>query len=64
MQENALEKFLASMLGLSRPAPAAPTSPTNVAGVAMPVYGIADRPPVSLLEVQHPDGRLSRYPPA
>ncbi len=37
---------------------------TNAAGVAMPEYGVAERSPVPLTEVEHPDGRLSQYPPA
>ena len=61
---NALENFLASMLGMKRPPHAAPaTGPTNVAGEAMPSFGEVARAPVKLTEVQHPDGRLSRYPP-
>lgn len=64
MSNSALESFLASMLGLKRPTPPPPVrEATNVAGTAMPAYGEADRPPVSMTEVRHPDGRLSRYPP-
>ncbi|PRQ02557.1 putative dimethyl sulfoxide reductase chain YnfE precursor [Enhygromyxa salina] len=38
---------------------------TNAAGEALPSYGAAEpsREPVSLLEVDHGDGRMSRYPP-
>ena len=64
MKDSAVETFLASMLRLSRPVPVAPTSPTNVAGQTMPVYAVSDATPVKLTEVEHPDGRLSRYPPA
>ncbi len=38
--------------------------PTNVAGLSPPRFAVADRPPVQLTEVQHPDGRMSSYPPA
>ncbi|MCX4247494.1 molybdopterin-dependent oxidoreductase [Paraliomyxa miuraensis] len=37
--------------------------PTNVAGQALPSYAQADREPVPLTEVRHPDGRMTRYPP-
>ncbi|HHO50123.1 MAG TPA: formate dehydrogenase [Deltaproteobacteria bacterium] len=57
---------LASLLGLppSRSnRPAAPGGPTNVAGEAMPAYAEPDAAPTSLLEIHHPDGRMSSYPP-
>jgi anaerobic selenocysteine-containing dehydrogenase len=61
--DNALEKFLASMLGLHKtPERARATAPTNVAGQAMPAFGEVDTPP-QMLEVRHEDGRMSRYPP-
>ncbi len=41
----------------------APTGPTNCAGEAPPAYATTDREPVKLIEVQHPDGRMSQYPP-
>ncbi|MEM6926498.1 MAG: molybdopterin-dependent oxidoreductase [Myxococcota bacterium] len=41
-----------------------PTGPTNVAGTAMPAYATAPDATVERLEVRHPDGRLSQYPPA
>ncbi len=64
MADNALEKFLASMLGLHKtPERARATGPTNAGGVAMPTFAEADAAP-ELLEVKHPDGRMSRYPPA
>ena len=40
------------------------SEPTNVAGTAMPTYGVSERPPVKLTHVSHPDGRKSSYPPA
>ena len=63
--EQTVERFLASLLSRrgGRP-PAEAAGATNAAGVAMPGFSVADRAPVPLTEVQHPDGRLSRYPPA
>ncbi|MEN0060757.1 MAG: molybdopterin-dependent oxidoreductase [Myxococcota bacterium] len=60
-----LADTLARLMGLppskgSRPA--GPTSETNVGGVAMPEYATPDAT-VERLEVRHPDGRLSQYPP-
>ncbi len=40
-----------------------PASPTNVAGTAMPEYGIVPDATVEKIEVRQPDGRLSQYPP-
>ena len=65
-----VSELLAAMLRVggidlpsTRPPPPA-TGPTNVAGEGMPDFGIADRPPVDMTEVLHPDGRSSSYPPA
>jgi anaerobic selenocysteine-containing dehydrogenase len=58
--------LLSSLLRLGRPeAPGAepPQGPTNVAGQGPPAFGTAERPPVALTRVQHPDGRMSSYPP-
>jgi anaerobic selenocysteine-containing dehydrogenase len=47
------------------PEPVAGDAPSNAAGQAMPRFGRAAEPPdVALTEVVHPDGRMSRYPPA
>ncbi|MCB0183021.1 MAG: hypothetical protein KDE31_02090, partial [Caldilineaceae bacterium] len=42
------------------------TGITNVGGVAMPSFGEAAVQPkkIELTTVQHPDGRMSQYPPA
>jgi anaerobic selenocysteine-containing dehydrogenase len=48
-------------LRTDRPPP--PAVPSNVAGAALPRWAEADRPPVPLTTVQHPDGRMSSYPP-
>jgi anaerobic selenocysteine-containing dehydrogenase len=61
-----LADTLARMLGLppsksSRPIP--PTGETNAAGEAMPTFAEADTTPVKLTKVEHPDGRMSQYPP-
>ncbi len=58
-------EFLAAVLRLDReePVAAAASRPTNVAGTGLPEFGESSRSPVELTEVQHPDGRLSRYPP-
>src|SRR5690606_1579369 len=39
------------------------SAPSNDAGQAQPTYSRADGEPVRLLTVEHPDGRMSRYPP-
>jgi anaerobic selenocysteine-containing dehydrogenase len=38
-------------------------APTNQAGQGLPDFGHADATPVKLQKVQHPDGRISQYPP-
>ncbi len=38
--------------------------PTNHAGERPAEYDISDREPVKLTKVEHPDGRMSQYPPA
>ena len=64
MSNTPLERLFASMLGLSRPEDPAPvTAPTNVAGKAMPVYGVTQDKPVKMIEVRQEDGRMTRYPP-
>ena len=39
------------------------TAPKTSAGTAVPQFTAADRKPVKLTEVVHPDGRISQYPP-
>ena len=61
--------FLGALLGVpstassSGPGSEPARGPTNAAGTALPEYARADRPPVPLTEVRHPDGRMTRYPP-
>ncbi len=58
-----LTKLLRSMLTLDvEPAAEVGHEPTNAAGVAMPTFGTTEDTP-RLLEVRHPDGRMSQYPP-
>ena len=57
---SAFQNFLRALKG-SPPRPKA-DGPTNAAGVAMPTFAEADAEP-EMLEVRHPDGRMSRYPP-
>jgi anaerobic selenocysteine-containing dehydrogenase len=64
-----LSDALAGLLGLPASRGAAfahgPTGPTQVAGVEMPAYGVADDvPSTELTHVRHEDGRMSSYPPA
>ncbi len=63
-----LPGFLASLLRLEKHAPDKTAPPpasarTNVAGTALPTFGKVEVKPTKLLEVHHPDGRLSSYPP-
>ena len=43
--------------------PIVATAPSNAAGEALPTFSEADHPPTKLIEVDHGDGRMSRYPP-
>jgi anaerobic selenocysteine-containing dehydrogenase len=64
-EKSQLRNFFASILQTGSPAGDASTAPkmTNVAGQALPEFGQAEPEKVQLIEVQHPDGRLSQYPP-
>jgi anaerobic selenocysteine-containing dehydrogenase len=56
--------LLGAMLRLDRDdEPVIGTEETNAGGEALPTYAQAGREPVKLLEVVHPDGRMTRYPP-
>ncbi|MBO9367434.1 MAG: molybdopterin-dependent oxidoreductase [Chloroflexi bacterium] len=37
--------------------------PPSSAGIAPPAFSVSGRAPVKLIEVVHPDGRISQYPP-
>ena len=54
-----LSRFLRSM---SSAEPPDATAETNSAGTAMPAFARAAAPP-EMIDVVHPDGRMSRYPP-
>lgn len=64
-----LSQLFQTVLGFARseaPAPRArhqPKAPTNVAGKQMPEFGESPEPPTKLTKVEHPDGRMSQYPP-
>jgi anaerobic selenocysteine-containing dehydrogenase len=65
-----VSKLLAGVLRLERGAdePVIATTRSNAGGEALPSYGHAGGPAggeaePELLEVRHPDGRMSRYPP-
>jgi len=55
--------FLGAMIGRAPERASAVTEPTNVAGTALPEYSRAPIDPKRLTQVQHPDGRMSTYPP-
>ena len=40
------------------------SAPKTSAGVTPPQFTSADRKPIKLTEVVHPDGRISQYPPS
>ncbi|MEX1018465.1 MAG: molybdopterin-dependent oxidoreductase [Litorilinea sp.] len=71
-----LTHLFRALLQLDAPAPPPPppTGPTNVAGQALPRFGTTDARPqpvpqavplttVPMTTVEHPDGRMSQYPP-
>jgi anaerobic selenocysteine-containing dehydrogenase len=61
---NKVAQLLAGMLRLDRKdEPVVGQQSTNAAGTALPTYGQADAKPAKMLEVLHPDGRMSQYPP-
>jgi anaerobic selenocysteine-containing dehydrogenase len=65
-KREGIGQFLRAMLTVGVPpgrqqAPA--TEMTNVAGEGLPAFGAADAEAVQMLTVEHPDGRMSQYPP-
>ncbi len=66
MNEKPLFEFLKTMLSLGSGGaePARPKPVTNVAGRGLPDFAEADPSRVHMLEVTHPDGRMSQYPPS
>ncbi len=66
-EKRSIYNLLNKMLKMG--APDEPLQPpaqamTNAGGQAMPTFGEAQPQDVKMLEVKHPDGRLSQYPPA
>jgi hypothetical protein len=66
-EKRSIYNLLTKMLKMG--VPDEPTYPpaqamTNAGGQAMPTYAEANPQDVKMLEVVHPDGRLSQYPPA
>lgn len=58
------DSLIDKLLRMKKPRIAAPaTGQTNVGGQALPTYGKASTQPTKLTVVQHPDGRMSSYPP-
>ncbi len=56
--------LLDKLMRLRRPRLPEPASAaTNVAGADLPTFGRAQSQPAKLTVVQHPDGRMSSYPP-
>jgi anaerobic selenocysteine-containing dehydrogenase len=66
-QKRSITQIMSAMLKMGVPdEPAYPPAQaiTNAGGQAMPTYAEASPQDVKMLEVVHPDGRLSQYPPA
>jgi anaerobic selenocysteine-containing dehydrogenase len=66
-EKRSIYNLLNKMLKMGVPdEPAYPPAQamTNAGGQAMPTYAEANPQDVKMLEVVHPDGRLSQYPPA
>jgi anaerobic selenocysteine-containing dehydrogenase len=66
---NRINNLLATMLrqvSNGKSPAGSPQGMTNAAGLAMPAFGETDLQPepVDLTVVQHPDGRMSQYPPS
>lgn len=61
-----LNRILNAIMQVKMPAPEKPTGVTNAAGVALPQFDEVDAVPkkVPMTKVEHPDGRMSQYPPA
>ena len=67
MSDSLIRKTLRAMLSLDAKGIAAPArslGPTNVAGNAMPEFGVSELAPADMTQVTQPDGRMSSYPPA
>ncbi len=63
-QKRSMTQFLQNMLKVGAPPKKdTPSGMTNVAGQALPEFAEANAQNVHMIEVEHPDGRLSQYPP-
>jgi anaerobic selenocysteine-containing dehydrogenase len=63
-QNKGILNFLNTMLKVGAPPPPQPVSGmSNAAGQALPAFAEANAQNVQMIEVEHPDGRLSQYPP-
>lgn len=63
-QKRSMTQFLQNMLKVGAPPKKEkPDGMTNVAGQALPEFAEANAQNVHMIEVEHPDGRLSQYPP-
>ncbi len=65
MANHRIATLLSHVLGKIPPRTPPPPAPRegNAAGLALPLFGESLRPPAPLTTVQHPDGRMSQYPP-
>ena len=63
--ENKVMDLLSNIIKVKPFGPEPVVKQTNAGGVEMPRYGVSKKEPkkVKMLEVIHPDGRMSQYPP-
>ena len=63
--ENKVMDLLSNIIKVKPFGPEPAVKQTNAGGVEMPRYGVSKKEPkkVKMLEVIHPDGRMSQYPP-
>ena len=65
-QKPSVFNLLSTMLKVGAPPERTrpqPTTITNVAGTALPDFAEANPADVQMITVEHPDGRMSQYPP-
>ncbi len=63
--ESKITRLLQAMLRQNAPIGPAPNGVTNAGGTAIPTFGESELTPqpAPMTTVQHPDGRMSQYPP-